>query len=74
MENRQYFDTQIDTNSAEIQEFLAEEWTRIHQNDPLPQPDEPNYDEISMAYEWYDDALFVANNAWQALNLCYIKL
>ena len=60
MENRQYFDTQIDTNSLEIQQFLAEEWFRIHQNDPQP---EPNYDEISMAYEKYDDAILVANNA-----------
>ncbi|NDB57441.1 hypothetical protein EB001_03240 [bacterium] len=59
-EKRQDFDTQIDTNSPEIQQFLAEEWTRIHQNDPQP---EPNYDEISMAYERYDDAMVVANNA-----------
>lgn len=60
MEKRQDFDTQIDTNSPEIQQFLAEEWARIHQNDPQP---EPNYDELSMAYERYDDAIFVANNA-----------
>jgi hypothetical protein len=42
---------------------LAEEWTRIHQNDPQPQPSDENYDELSMAYERYDDAMFVANNA-----------
>jgi len=59
-EKRQDFDTQVDTNSPEIQQFLVEEWTRIHQNDPQP---EPNYDELSMAYERYDDAMFVANNA-----------
>jgi len=63
MDKRQDFDTQIDTNSPEIQQFLAEEWTRIHQNDPLPQPSDENYDELSMAYERYDDAMFVANNA-----------
>ena len=63
MEKCQYFDGETTQDLVEIPVFLAEEWTRIHQNDPLPQPDEPNYDEISMAYEWYDDALFVANNA-----------
>jgi len=60
MEKRQDFDNQVDTNSPEIQQFLAEEWTRIHQNDQQPQP---NYDELSMAYERYDDAMIVANNA-----------
>jgi len=59
-EKCQNFDTEIDTNSPEIQQFLWEEWTRIHQNDPQP---EPNYDELSMAYEHYDDAMIVANNA-----------
>jgi hypothetical protein len=59
-EKRQNFDIQVDTNSPEIQQFLAEEWTRIHQNDPQPQP---NYDELSMAYEQYNDAMIVANNA-----------
>jgi hypothetical protein len=59
-EKRQNFDTEIDTNSPEIQQFLAEEWTRIHQTDPQP---EPNYDELSMAYEKWDDALFCQNNA-----------
>jgi hypothetical protein len=59
-EKCQNFDTEIDTNSTEIQQFLWEEWTRIHQNDPQP---EPNYDEISMAYEQMDDALFCQNNA-----------
>lgn len=63
MEKCQYFDCETAQDLVEISTFLTEEWTRIHQNDPLPQPDEPNYDEISMAYEWYDDALFVANNA-----------
>ena len=63
MKKCQYFDGETDQDLAEIPTFLAEEWTRIHQNDAQIQPDEPNYDEISMAYEWYDDALFVANNA-----------
>lgn len=63
MEKCQNFDNQINSDLPEIQQFLAEEWTRIHQNDPLPQPDDINYDEISMAYDVYEDALFIANNA-----------
>lgn len=60
MDKCQYFDGETAQDLAEIPTFLAEEWNRIHQNDEQP---EPNYDEISMAYERWDDALFVANNA-----------
>ena len=60
MEKCQYFDGETAQDLVEIPTFLAEEWFRIHQNDPQP---EPNYDEISMAYEKYDDAILVANNA-----------
>ena len=60
MEKCQFFDGETAQDIAEINVFLAEEWNRIHQNDPQP---EPNYDEISMAYERYEDALFCANNA-----------
>ena len=60
MEKCQYFDGETAEDLVEIPTFLAEEWSRIHQNDAQP---EPNYDEISMAYEWYDDAILIANNA-----------
>jgi hypothetical protein len=60
MDQCQFFDGETVQDIAEISQFLAEEWTRIHQNDPQPQP---NYDELSMAYERYDDAMVVANNA-----------
>jgi len=60
MEKCQFFDGETAQDINEINEFLAEEWTRIHQNDPQT---EPNYDEISMAYEQWDDSLFCANNA-----------
>jgi len=63
MENCQFFDGETAQDVAEIKEFLSEEWTRIHQNDTLPQPSDENYDELSIAYERYDDAMFVANNA-----------
>ena len=56
----QFFDGETAQDIVEIQVFLAEEWARIHKNDPVS---EPNYDELSMAYERYDDALFCANNA-----------
>ena len=59
----QFFDGETAQDIAEIHVFLAEEWDRIHQNDSQPTPNEPNYDELSMAYERYDDAMFVANNA-----------
>ena len=60
MNECQFFDGETAQDIAEIQVFLAEEWTRIHQNDPVS---EPNYDELSMAYERYEDALFCQNNA-----------
>ena len=63
MEKCQFFDGETAQDIAEIHQFLAEEWARIHQNDPHPIPNEPNYDELSMAYERYEDALFCANNA-----------
>ena len=66
MEKCQFFDGETAQDIAEILEFFAEEHARIHQNDPQP---EPNYDEISMAYERYEDALFCQNNAWQSLYL-----
>jgi len=59
----QFFDGETAQDVAEIHEFLAEEWTRIHQNDAELQPSDENYDELSAAYERYDDAMFVANNA-----------
>jgi hypothetical protein len=62
MEKCQFFDGETAQDIVEIQEFLAEEWTRVHQNDPLPTPSDENYDELSAAYERYDDAMFVANN------------